>query len=121
MNGFDFGALMRQAQEHAARVQQDMDRKLSEQLVEGRAGGGAVKIHMTANLDLQRVEIAPEVFKEGDKAMLEDLILAAFKQALKSARELQGRAQQKQIDGLAGGLPGLGGPGGIDISKMFGG
>jgi len=90
-------------QEDLAKAQED----LAGQTVEGSAGGGMVKAVVTGSGELRSVSISADVVDPDDIEMLEDLILAAVKEATRSAQAL---AQQK-MSGLTGGLGGLGLPG----------
>ena len=117
----DIMNMVKQAQEQAKRMGEEMDRKLAELVVDGSAGGGMVTVKMTANLHVKDISIEPEVIDKNDKEMLEDLVVAAFNQALKKAKEAQADAQQGQMGDLSKGLGGMPGMGGIDLSKMFGG
>ena len=73
--------LMKQAQQ----MQENM-RKLQEQFatieVEGQSGAGLVKVVMTCKHDVKRVAIDPSLFGD-DKEMLEDLVAAAFNDAVR--------------------------------------
>lgn len=69
----------------------------------GSAGGGMVKATVTGGPELVSVEISPNVVDPDDIEMLEDLVVAAVRQALESAAE----ATDNQLGGLAGGLGGL--------------
>ena len=73
--------------------------------VEGTAGGELVKITLNGSKELQAISIAKEVMDPEDPTMLEDLIVAAFKDAAQKAEE----AMAKVSGGLTGGLniPGL--------------
>jgi DNA-binding YbaB/EbfC family protein len=105
----DFGSLLsqlgqvqenlRQAQEEAAHA-----------VVEGSAGGGAVRVTATGGLEFQSVRIDPSVLDPADLDMLEDLVLAAVRDAVEKAQALTSEA----IGGITGNLGGLlgGGPGG---------
>lgn len=115
----DMMSFMKQAQEQAARMKEEMARKLKETVVEGSSGGGMVKVKVDGGLQLRELSIDPEVIDPAEKEMLEDLITAAFNQALKKAQESQAAAQQDQLGALTqgmGGMPGMG-----DLSKLFGG
>jgi nucleoid-associated protein EbfC len=94
------GGMMQQLQ----RLQQQMaeaQEKLGEATVNATAGGGAVSITMTGDQHCQSVAIDPELLKDADAEMLQDLILTAVNLALDKSRELQ-----EQVMGpLAGGLP----------------
>jgi len=86
------------------RLQQQMaeaQEQLALQTVEASAGGGAVKVTMTGDQKCQSVEIAPELMKDADAEMLQDLVLTAVNLALDKARELQ----EQTMGPLAGGMP----------------
>jgi len=86
------------------RVQQQMaeaQAKLAEETVSATAGGGAVKVIMTGDQKCKSVEISPELLKDADAEMLQDLVLSAVNMALDNSRELQ----RKLMGPLAGGLP----------------
>jgi DNA-binding YbaB/EbfC family protein len=93
--------LMKQAQQ----MQENM-RKLQEQLasveVEGQSGAGLVKVVMTCKHDVKRVSIDPSLLGD-DKDMLEDLVAAAFNDAV---RRVETTTQEKMGSLTAGmGLP----------------
>lgn len=56
--------------------------------VSGTAGGGVVKITLRGDQTCTGVEIDPELLKDADAEMLQDLILAAFNQAQESLSQL---------------------------------
>jgi hypothetical protein len=90
--------LMKQAQQ----MQENM-RKMQEQLatveVEGQSGAGLVKVVMTCRHDVKRVTIDPSLLGD-DKDMLEDLVAAAFNDAVRRAEA----ATQEKMGGLAAGM-----------------
>ena len=92
------GNLMQQAQ----RMQENL-KKAQEELanieVEGQSGGGMVKVTLTARMDCRRVRIDPQA--GGDLEMLEDLIAAAFNDAVNRANE----AQQARMSEATSGMP----------------
>ncbi len=74
------GGLMAQVQ----KLQQEMQaaqESLKEETVEASVGGGMVTVRMTAAKELLAIEIKPEVVDPDDVEMLQDLLLAAFKEA----------------------------------------
>lgn len=77
---------------------------LAQETVTSSVGGGAIKITMTGDQHCKAVEIDPEMLKDSDAEMLQDLILSAINASLDQSREL---ASQK-LGPLAGGLGGLG-------------
>jgi nucleoid-associated protein EbfC len=94
--------LMKQAQS-----MQDNLKKTQEELgtieVQGQSGAGLVKITMTCKHDVKRVEIDPSLLQE-DKDMLEDLVAAAFNDAIRRAEDVSQEKMGKITNGMA--LPG---------------
>ena len=100
----ELGSLLKQAQQ----MQRELDRvreELRNTTVEGSAGGNAVRVWVTGDRQVTKVEIAPEVLAEGDKAMLEDLIVAALGDGITRAGKLAQEALGKVTGGVN--LPGL--------------
>jgi nucleoid-associated protein EbfC len=75
--------------------------QLAEEVVTGTAGGGAVKVAVTGDQRCRSVEIDPELLKDADVEMMQDLLLAAFNNALEASRDLAA----DRLGPLAGGLP----------------
>ncbi|GAB4121700.1 MAG: YbaB/EbfC family nucleoid-associated protein [Rubrivivax sp.] len=94
--------LMKQAQ-----AMQENLKKAQEELalieVEGQSGAGLVKVVMTCKHDVKRVTIDPSLLAD-DKDMLEDLVAAAFNDALRRAEETSAEKMGKLTAGLP--LPG---------------
>jgi DNA-binding YbaB/EbfC family protein len=98
------GQLMKQAQEmqeNMARVQEELARME----VEGSAGGGAVTVRMNGKQEVLGISIKPEVVDPEDVEMLEDMVLAACREARKNADELAQAELSKVTGGLS--LPGM--------------
>ena len=74
---------------------------LAEQTVTSSAGGGAIKVVMTGDQICQSVEINPDLLKDIDAEMLQDLVLSAVNMALEQSRDLAAES----LGPLAGGLP----------------
>ncbi|MBI1772165.1 MAG: YbaB/EbfC family nucleoid-associated protein [Burkholderiales bacterium] len=91
--------LMKQAQ-----AMQDNMKKAQDQLglveVEGQAGAGLVKVVMTCKNDVKRVTIDPTLLSD-DKDMLEDLVAAAFNDAVRKAEA----TSQEKMSALTAGMP----------------
>ena len=91
--------LMKQAQ-----AMQDNMKKMQDQLamieVEGQAGAGMVKVLMTCKNDVKRVSIDPSLLGD-DKDMLEDLVAAAFNDAVRKAEA----TTNEKMSGMTAGLP----------------
>ena len=86
------------------RMQKQMEEiqaRLAEETVTATAGGGALKVVMTGDQKCRSVEISPDLLKDADAEMLQDLVLSAVNMALDQSRELQ----KKMMGPLAGGLP----------------
>ena len=96
--------MMQQAQKLQAQLLKAQE-ELAALNVEASSGGGAVKVVMNGQQQVQSVKIAPEVVNPEDVEMLEDLVLTAVKEAQAMAQE----AAAKKMGGLTGGLkiPGL--------------
>ncbi len=75
--------------------------KLAEETVTATAGGGAIKVTMTGDQKCREVVIDPELLKDADAEMLQDLVLSAVNMALDQSRELAAQ----RLGPLAGGLP----------------
>lgn len=100
----EMGNLLKQAQE----MQRQLDRlraELAEQVVEGSAGGGAVRIEVTGDRKVRSVHIADEVAQAGDRQMLEDLVQAAITDGIQKAERLAEQTLSKVTGGLQ--LPGM--------------
>ncbi len=93
------GNIMKQAQQMQERMQQAQE-ELGNIEVTGEAGAGMVKITLTCNHNVRRVEIDPSLM-EDDKDMLEDLIAAAFNDGV---RRVQETSKEKMGD-VTGGMP----------------
>ena len=106
--GFDLNSMMKQVQQ----VQADMteaQEKLKDEVVEASAGGGMVKVKMSGDLRLLELAIDPEAIDPEDAELLQDMIIAAVNEALRSAQELAstGSAGRRRLGG-ARPRPGLG-------------
>jgi DNA-binding YbaB/EbfC family protein len=77
------------------------------QVVEGTAGGGAVKVAITAGFDAQSVTIDRSVVDPDDTELLGDLVLAALGDALEQAKQVQAQAMGGLDLGGAAGMLGL--------------
>jgi len=100
--------MMKQVQEMQAEMMKAQE-QLKDEIVEASAGGGMVTVKITGDLVLKEIKIDPDAVGEGadDVEMLQDMVLAAVNEAIRSAQELANR----KLGALAGGLGGLGLPG----------
>jgi nucleoid-associated protein EbfC len=95
----------------ASQMQEEVQRKLGETVVEGSSGGGAVTATMNGKKQLLKLHIDPAAVAsltgaQADVEMLEDLVVAAVNEAGRKAEEIL----QSNLQGMLGGLkiPGLG-------------
>lgn len=77
-------------------------------VVEGSAGGGAVKIAVNGELEFRSVSIDPEVIDPADPSMLEDLVMAALSDAMSQIAQMQQSAMGGFDLGGLGGMLGQG-------------
>lgn len=99
---------MNQMMKQVKKMQAEMakaQKQLEQKEVVGTAGGGVVKVKMNGQKQLIAVEIAPEAVDPDDVEMLQDLVTAAFQEAMKQVDELM----EKDLGKFTGGLniPGL--------------
>jgi DNA-binding YbaB/EbfC family protein len=107
--GLDMNKLLQQAQqmqEQMARAQEE----LASETIEASAGGGLVTVKATGAGELTEIRIDPKAIDPDDPELLEDMVLAAVNEALRSAQAL---AQSKM-----GSIAGLGAPGGLGIPGL---
>jgi DNA-binding YbaB/EbfC family protein len=98
---------MRQLMAQAQKMQQQLaaaQQELATRTFEGSAGGGMVMAKVTGGQELVEVTISPDVVDPEDVEMLQDLVVAAVRQAMEAAAA----AASEQLGGLTGDL-GLGG------------
>ena len=98
----DMAKMMKQAQEMQGKMAQ-MQEDLENVLVTGESGAGLVKATATAKGELKGLDIDPSIFNGDDKEVVEDLILAAIKDAQSKASERAQQEMAKMAEGL--GLP----------------
>ncbi|GAA6186426.1 MAG: YbaB/EbfC family nucleoid-associated protein [Aliiglaciecola sp.] len=93
------GNIMKQAQQMQERMQKSQE-ELATIEVTGESGAGLVKVTMTCNHNVRRVDIDPSLM-EDDKEMIEDLVAAAINDAV---RRVQETTKEKMGD-VTGGMP----------------
>ncbi len=95
--GFDMNSMMKQAQ----KMQEEMGKQMKEMTVDATAGGGAVTVKMRGDFEVIELVISPDLVKDGDVEMIQDLTLAAINEARRKVEE--------SLNGKAGGMlpPGL--------------
>ena len=90
-------SMMKQAQQ----MQEKMAREMKETVVEASAGGGAVSVKMRGDFEVLGLTISPDLVKDGDTEMIQDLTVAALNEARRKVEE--------SLKGKLGGMlpPGL--------------
>ncbi|MBG0795329.1 YbaB/EbfC family nucleoid-associated protein [Methylocystis sp. H62] len=96
----DFMGLMKQAQQMQAKMA-EAQLELEQTVVEGEAGGGMVRVALTAKGGMKSISIDPSLLTPDEKEILQDLILTAHMQARAKAEE----AMAEKMKALTGGLP----------------
>ncbi|HPT71370.1 MAG TPA: YbaB/EbfC family nucleoid-associated protein [Candidatus Cloacimonadota bacterium] len=105
---FPGGKNMKDMMKQAQKMQQDLMKAQEEaanQIIEATAGGGIVKIEMNGKYEVQNIKIDPEVVNPDDVEMLEDLLIAA----LKEAHDKVEKASEESMSKITGNIkiPGL--------------
>ena len=100
----NYQKMMKQVQKMQADMAKAQD-DLAAEMVEASAGGGMVTIQISGSLEIKSIKIDPAAIDPEDPEMLEDMIIAAANEALRSAQELA----NKRMGGITAGLniPGL--------------
>ena len=105
--GMDMDKLMQQMGQMQEQMQKAQD-ELANETVEATAGGGMITVVANGAGEIKSIKIDPKAIDPSDPEMLEDMILAAVNEAVRSAHSLM----ESKLGGLAGGaLGGLGLPG----------
>ena len=95
----NIAAMMQQAQRMQENLKRAQD-ELAQMEVEGQSGAGLVKVTMTCKHDVKRVAIDPSLLAD-DKDMLEDLVAAAFNDAVNKANA----ESEKRMSAATAGMP----------------
>jgi hypothetical protein len=104
---FDMNNLLQQAAQMQEQIQKAQE-ELANETVEATAGGGMVRVTVNGTGEIREIKIDPKAIDPEDPELLEDMVLAAVNEALRSAKSLA----ESKLGGLAGGaLGGLGLPG----------
>jgi len=113
--GFDLNSLLEQAQQMQAQMV-SAQQELADTTVDGTVGDGLVSVTVSGTGELVGVKIRKDSFDPADPEDLEDLIVAAFRDAKAKAEAM---AAQK-LGPLAGGIAGIGGDDGDDTGPVGG-
>ena len=81
--GFDLNSMMKQAQQ----MQEQMGKEMKNTVVDASAGGGAVSVKMRGDFEVVELIISPDLVKDGDVEMIQDLTVAALNEAHRKVEE----------------------------------
>ena len=98
----DMAKMMKAAQEMQKKMA-DLQEQMHQMTVEGESGAGLVKATCTVKGELKGLDIDPSIFNSDDKEVVEDLILAAIKDAQAKAGDKAKEEMGKITEGM--GLP----------------
>src|SRR5262250_2516999 len=100
---FPGGLNLQQMMKQAQAMQEKMQREMEELRVEAAAGGGVVSVQMKGNHEIVSMKIDPEIVKENDLEMLQDMIVAAVNEANRKVDEaMKGKLGAMLPPGLGG-------------------
>lgn len=100
----NMGQMMKQVQ----KMQRDMEKtqqELEAKIYESSAGGGAIHVKVTGKKELVEIKLDPSIVDPDDVEMLQDLIMVAVNEAMKSAEDESAREMGKLTGGVN--LPGM--------------
>lgn len=104
MGGNNMGGMMKQVQQMQKKMV-EMQAELEEREVTATAGGGAIEVRVSGKKEVLGIKINPEVVDPDDVEMLEDLVMAAVNQAIKTAEDMVNTEMAKITGGMN--IPGL--------------
>ncbi|MBI5548515.1 MAG: YbaB/EbfC family nucleoid-associated protein [Deltaproteobacteria bacterium] len=103
MPGIDINYFIRQANKLTEKIEQ-RKKALAEETLEGNAGGLVTAV-VNGVQELKSIRIDPKALEGGDRAMLEDLVVAAVNQAMENSRTRMKQELEKVSGGVK--IPGL--------------
>lgn len=96
----DIQGLMRQAQAMQKKMQEAQN-NLANSIYEGESGGGIVKVTVTGDGNVKKIDIDPSLLIKEEKEILEDLLVAALNNAKKKADD----DSSNSMKNITGGMP----------------
>ena len=94
-----FGDLMKQAQK-VQKQMGELQTKLADERYEASSGGGLVRVVVDGKQLLKELKISPDVLKDGDVTIIEDLVLTAMGEAQRASSEKMAEAYGKLTGGF---------------------
>lgn len=105
--------MMKQVQQMQSEMMKAQE-ELKSEVVEASAGGGMVTVKITGGFEVREVSIDPKAVDADEVEMLQDMIVAATNEALRSAQELA----DNKLSAATGGLGGTGGLGALGLGGL---
>jgi DNA-binding YbaB/EbfC family protein len=96
----NLAALIKQAQQISSHMGQ-ITEAMKNHRVTGSAGGGMVEIEVNGLMEVLRCKIDLQLFAQGDRELLEDLVVAAVNQAIAKGKQMHAETMKE----LTGGIP----------------
>ncbi|MGD0517313.1 MAG: YbaB/EbfC family nucleoid-associated protein [Thermoguttaceae bacterium] len=96
----NLAALIKQAQQISSHMGQ-ITEAMKNHRVTGSSGGGMVEIEINGLIEVLRCQIDPQLFAQGDRELLEDLVTAAVNQAIAKSKQMHAETMKE----LTGGIP----------------
>jgi nucleoid-associated protein EbfC len=100
----NLATLLKNAQ-HIGGKMQELNEELKRRRVTGTAGGGMVEIEANGIMEMLRCRIDPQVFVQGDRELIEDLVVAAVNDAIVQGKQMHAEMARSLTGGIS--LPGL--------------
>jgi DNA-binding YbaB/EbfC family protein len=94
-----YNSVVRQAQKLQSRLSK-LQEELAERTVEAQVGGGLVKVTINGNREVVGLSVAPEVIDPEERDSLEDLLVAAFNEAIKNVQDMIDTETNKLTGGV---------------------
>lgn len=96
--------MMKQLQQAQVAMAAEQE-KLKDEIVEASAGGGMVNVKVSGDLQVTEITVDPQALDPEDVELLQDMLIAATNEALRSSQQLA----EQRLGGIAGGLglPGM--------------
>ncbi len=100
----NLGSIWKQANEFSGQLEK-LGAELKNRRTTGASGGGMVEIEINGALEVLHCKIDPQLVSQGDRELLEDLLVAAMNQAVTKGKQLHAEALKELTSGLQ--LPGM--------------
>ena len=94
-----YNSIVRQAQKLQSRLSK-LQEELAERTVEAQVGGGLVKVTINGNREVVGLSVAPDVIDPDERESLEDLLVAAFNEAIKNVQDMIDTETNKLTGGV---------------------